>query len=210
MVYSLFKAVPMYWIFFLLIAFVAGSIPFGSIISRKVACLDITQKGSGNIGATNVAREVGLKWGLLTLLLDLLKGFIPVYLVSQSFPGMDLGIALIGLSALLGHQFSPFMGFHGGKGVATALGIYFALSPFLCLIAILFFVCVVYLSDVVSLGSMLAVFLMTFLLAASGRSWTTISVSLLISLLITFRHKDNIRRLLKGEENRWRKKGQAQ
>jgi len=121
------------WIFFIALfiaAYLLGSIPFGLLISQRVVKLDITKSGSGNIGAANVAREVGLKWGIVTLFLDTLKGFIPVicawYLLKSSAEINEALIGMIGLAALLGHQFSLYLHFKGGKGVATYLGVFFS------------------------------------------------------------------------------------
>ncbi len=196
----------MIWILCFLTSYLAGTVPFGTIIARKVAGLDITQKGSGNIGATNVARELGLKWGLLTLMLDLLKGFLPVLVFTLFMPDHASGQAMVGLSALLGHQFSIFKRFKGGKGVATALGIYLALAPLSALMAIPFFILTVAVSDFVSLGSMLGASIMPILLALQGTSWHIIAASVVMAVLICIKHADNIQRLLRGEERHWRKR----
>ena len=123
------------WVVYFVGAFILGSIPFGQIVSRKVASIDITTRGSGNIGATNVARELGMKWGIVTLLLDMLKGLVPVlasmFQVTQGGGWQFIGPSVVGLCALAGHQFSCFRKFHGGKGVATALGVYLAYLHYL-------------------------------------------------------------------------------
>ncbi|MEE9613023.1 MAG: glycerol-3-phosphate 1-O-acyltransferase PlsY [Desulfatiglandales bacterium] len=199
-------ALNAFWILFPVASYVLGSMPFGKLIGQKVARIDITERGSGNIGATNVTREIGIKWGIFTLVLDLLKGFIPVFLFGLFFPDFELGQAIVGLSALSGHQFSLFLRFRGGKGVATALGIYLAISPFPCLIALLFFMLTVYLWDFVSLGSMLSALAMPLLLVLFGKSNTLIMASLIMAALVCFKHKDNIQRLIRGEERGWRKK----
>lgn len=193
-------------IVFSLASYLAGAVPFGMMIARRVADVDITQKGSGNIGATNVARELGLKWGLLTLLLDLLKGFVPVSLFAVLSPNHDLGLAVVGLSALLGHQFSVFKRFRGGKGVATALGVCLALSPLFTLVAVSVFLLTVAVSNFVSLGSMLAACIMPFLFAITGRGWIMITASMLMAGLICLKHRENIQRLIRGEERKWGKK----
>lgn len=193
-------------ILFSLASYLAGAVPFGMMIARKVADVDITQRGSGNIGATNVARELGLKWGLLTLLLDLLKGFVPVSLFAVLSPNQDLGLAVIGLSALLGHQFSVFKRFRGGKGVATALGVYLALAPLSTLVAVVVFVLTVAVSKFVSLGSMLSACIMPVVFALTGRGWVLITASILMAGLICLKHRENIQRLIRGEERKWVKK----
>jgi len=201
----------LYWITIIFTPYIIGSIPFGMLISRRIANIDITQRGSGNIGATNVAREVGLKWGLVTLSLDLFKGFIPVYIFYRYFNSSSgIGILIVSLSTLLGHQFSCFTRFHGGKGISTALGIFFALSPVSAVIALCIFIIMVYSTDFVSLGSMIATCSMPLILLLSRGSESLIFTSLIMAALICFKHKGNINRLLKGEERRWRKRESSQ
>jgi glycerol-3-phosphate acyltransferase PlsY len=196
---------------FLIGAYLLASIPFGVIISRAVIRLDITKAGSGNIGATNVAREVGLKWGVITLLADALKGFIPVALaryvfVSSTQTGEALA-GIVGIVALLGHQFPIYNRFKGGKGIATGLGIFLALSPLSCLFSGIIFVVVVILWGYVSLGSILAALTVPLWLYITGYSNFLIVFSFIMSLLITFRHRENIQRLLRGDEGKWHKGG---
>jgi acyl phosphate:glycerol-3-phosphate acyltransferase len=196
------------WTCFVLIAYLLGSIPFGKIIARKVARIDITKHGSGNIGATNVAREVGTLWGLLTLILDLLKGFLPVFLLFRHFSGTGSStgwnIAVVSLAALLGHQFSVFEKFHGGKGVATALGVYLAVSPLSCLAALFIFVVVVFLWDIISLASMISAASMPVLLSLMGYPPPVIGAALVTAALIVLKHRDNIGRIRSGQERKWR------
>jgi glycerol-3-phosphate acyltransferase PlsY len=187
-------------------AFILGALPFGRWIGRAAGGVDITGKGSGNIGATNVARELGLRWGALTLVLDVMKGFVPVFLISRCCPQWPAGEVWVGLCALTGHQFSVFVGFKGGKGVATALGVCLAVAPVQALMALSVFLVVAGLSHVVSLGSMLAACSLPVFFAVTGMSTLWMVGSVLMAGLICFRHKDNIRRLMKGEERRWRKK----
>jgi glycerol-3-phosphate acyltransferase PlsY len=196
---------PLYWIVVAFICYIIGSIPFGLFISRGVAHIDITQRGSGNIGATNVAREVGLKWGFVTLALDLLKGLVPVYVFHQYLnPSSGTAIIVVSLSTMLGNQYSLFKRFHGGKGVATSLGLFLALAPLPATIALSLFIIIVYVSDFVSLGSMAAACSMPLILSLFGKDRYQIFTSLIIAALICLKHKENIRRLLRGEERRWR------
>lgn len=190
-------------------AYLLGSIPFGVLISQKVARLDITKAGSGNIGATNVAREVGLKWGVITLLADVLKGFIPVvlarYLLGSSIEMNEALKGMIGLTALLGHQFPVYSHFRGGKGVATCLGVFLAISPISCLFSGVMFFILVALWRYISLGSILGALTMPIWLYLTGHSTFMILPSLVMSLLITFQHRGNIQRLIQGNERRWEK-----
>jgi len=195
------------WVFFIIGAYLLGSIPFGKLIAMKVARIDITQQGSGNIGATNVARTLGVKWGLLTLLLDMLKGFIPVAVfscfVSQADVVSKFCLPSVGLSVLLGHQFPFFQLVRGGKGVATALGIFLGISSLTrisCIVAFLLFILTVYKWNFVSLGSMAAATAMPLLLLLFGEAWPVIAGTLIATGLILFKHRGNIQRLLKGEE----------
>ena len=200
-----------HWTYFAVIAYLLGSIPFGRIIARKVARIDITKHGSGNIGATNVAREVGTTWGLLTLILDLLKGFLPVFLLSPHFsdatPSNGWAIAVVSLAALLGHQFSVFEKLNGGKGVATALGVYLAVSPGSCLAALSIFVVVVAVWDIISLASMISSASMPLLLTLMGYPSPVITASLVTTALIVLKHRDNISRIRAGQERKWRDRG---
>ena len=198
------------WTALFLGAYLLASIPFGKIIARKVADIDITDRGSGNIGATNVSRELGIKWGLVTLLLDCLKGFLPVFLASRYLwhPGImfSWGLSAIATVSLLGHQFPLFQKFKGGKGVATALGIYLAISPIPCLIALLLFVLVVYRWKYVSLGSLVSAFSLPIMVTLFGKPIPIGIGALVIASLIFLKHRDNIMRLARGEEHGWRKK----
>jgi glycerol-3-phosphate acyltransferase PlsY len=196
----------LYWILTPTIAYFIGSIPFGIIISQCVANIDITQRGSGNMGATNVAREIGIQWGLLTLLLDLIKGFFPVYIVNRYFNSMgEVMLFTVCLAALLGHQFSLFRRFNGGKGVATAWGIFLAVSPGSAGIALGIFIIVVIVSDFVSLGSMIASCAMPVILLLFKKSDFMIITSLIMAGLICIRHRDNLKRILNGKESGWRR-----
>jgi len=190
-------------------AYLLGSIPFGVLISQKVARLDITKAGSGNIGATNVAREVGLKWGVITLVADVLKGFIPVvlarYLLGSSIEMNEALKGMIGLTALLGHQFPVYSHFRGGKGVATCLGVFLAISPISCLFSGVMFFILVALWRYISLGSILGALTMPIWLYLTGHATFMILPSLVMSLLITFQHRGNIQRLIQGNERRWKK-----
>ena len=200
------------WTFFIVLliaAYLLGSIPFGLLISQKIGGLDITKAGSGNIGAANVAREVGFKWGVITLLADTLKGFIPVafahYLLGSSTEINEALKGMVGLLALLGHQFSVYNRFKGGKGVATCLGVFLAISPISCLFSGIVFFILVSLWRYISLGSILAALTMPIWLYLMGHSTFMIFISLIISFLITFQHRENIQRLIQGNERRWQK-----
>lgn len=197
-------------LYFALGAYLLGAVPFGKIIARMAAQIDITQRGSKNIGATNVARELGLKWGLLTLAFDVLKGLVPILVFSAcSFKGdisSQMALAVVSLCPLLGHQFSIFMGFRGGKGVATALGIYLALSPIACVLGLLVFLLVVLKWDFISLGSMVSAGSIPIFLTLFHQPKPVVFASLAMAVLIYFRHGENVLRLVTGEERKWKQR----
>ena len=194
-------------IFFIFLAYIIGAIPFGQIISRKIAGIDITLKGSGNIGATNVAREIGIKWGLLTLLLDLFKGFIPVFIIKNFIIDFE-GIFLftIAIAVILGHRFSPFLRFKGGKGVATAFGIFLALSPVSTIISLCAFFITVYFSGYVSLGSIVGACIMPLTLSLFNKPAPLILTAFFTTIIILIAHSSNLFRIIKGNEPKWKQR----
>ncbi|MBI3302476.1 MAG: glycerol-3-phosphate 1-O-acyltransferase PlsY [Deltaproteobacteria bacterium] len=181
-----------------MLAYLCGSIPTGVLIARRLG-IEVRKAGSGNIGATNVARAAGKKAGLLTLLGDASKGLVPVLVVRF----LDLGetaLACTAVAALLGHLFSPFLGFSGGKGVATGLGVFLGLAPQVILLALLFFLATFALSRIVSLASLVAAGVTPLLLLALSYPRGHVVAGLVIALLIIARHHENIARLWKGQE----------
>lgn len=182
-------------------AFLLGSLPFGAWVA-KLKGVDITKVGSGNIGATNVHRVLGLGPGLIVLALDVLKGLAPAaYGSSQG--GVSLGLTL-GLCAMAGHCFSPFLRFRGGKGIATGLGLLLGADPTVAVVALGVFVVAVALSRMISVGSILA----SLSLGASGlmlgRPSSVVLVYLAMGLFAVYRHRGNIARILRGTEPRFR------
>lgn len=193
------------WILFPLLSYLAGAIPFGLIISHRIAQIDITLKGSGNIGATNVAREVGIKWGFLTLAFDLLKGFLPLYIALNCFSSKnDFLLISISIAVLLGHRFSPFLEFKGGKGVATAFGIFIALSPLSAMLSLCVFIIIVYFSDYISLGSIIAACIMPIILCLLNKQPALIITALLTAFIILLTHSGNIIRIINRKERSWK------
>ena len=185
-----------------------GAVPFGVLITRLLGAEDPRKSGSGNIGATNVLRTSGWKSGVLTLLLDVLKGVAAIlfarYVATRvSAPTLE---PIAALAAVLGHMYSPFTGFRGGKGVATGLGVFALLTPGPTAFASLVFIFVVAVTRYVSLGSMLAAAAVP--LAGFWMNYPVVvyTSSALISLLVIWKHQDNIGRLMRGEENRIRRK----
>ena len=190
---------------FCVLAYLAGSIPFGLIIAKGLRGVDPRLEGSRNVGATNVARLCGLPCGLLVLAGDALKGFLPVWLALGRMEPQWASLA--GLAALLGHLFSIFLRFKGGKAVATTVGVFLALSwpallisGALCLLGIAF-------SGYVSLGSLILAAALPVCLGFLGRP-ELLPLSLAVLILIFSKHRENIKRLLDGQEKSFLKNRQ--
>ena len=192
------------------LSYLLGSIPFGYLLVRIFRGEDVRQSGSGNIGATNVSRK-SPALGVATLLLDALKGTAAValsYVVADRMvagpPALELG-ALGALFAVVGHVFPVWLKFRGGKGVATGLGAFALIAPKAVLIAAGIFIAVVVISRYVSLGSIVAVAVFPFVTWRIGQFYlspTSLALISLASLLILVKHRDNLRRLWAGTENR--------
>ncbi|RMG59118.1 MAG: glycerol-3-phosphate 1-O-acyltransferase [Deltaproteobacteria bacterium] len=194
---------------FVLFSYLLGSVPFGLIIAKIFGKgVDPRKVGSGNIGATNVARAVGKVGGAVTLLLDAGKGFVPLFVARRYFvEGYYPILALCGAFAFLGHIFPLYLKFRGGKGVATAFGIILYLSPVTALILVLLFIVAVILSGYVSVGSLTCAFFFPLLMAFLGPSPYYVGLSLFMAVMVFYTHRGNIRRLLEGTENRFFGKG---
>jgi len=185
-------------LFMLVFAYVLGSIPTGFLLGL-LSGVDVRQAGSGNVGATNVARVVGRRQGLLTLLADLAKGFIPSYL--SVYLNFDLAVTSgVAFAAFLGHLYPVFLKFQGGKGVATALGIFLSLAPMATLVVVFVFSFVAMVGRTVSLASLVAAVFAPVAFWFFSYPPLLVWLSLLIGLLIVFRHRTNIQRLISGAE----------
>ena len=188
-------------IILVVVAYLMGSIPFGYLIVRGKGAGDIRQTGSGGTGATNVSRRAGKAAGVLTLLLDAAKGCVAV-LIAKAFGGDDWVIAAAAIAALVGHIFPVWLGFRGGKGVATGVGIFLVLAPIALLCAGVVFVAIVVLTRYVSLGSMTAAVLIPVLVWLQSDSQTLLVAAVAGAVLIVFAHRGNIQRLASGTESR--------
>jgi glycerol-3-phosphate acyltransferase PlsY len=191
-------------IFVALFGYLLGSVPFGLVLAKLFSQVDPRKIGSKNIGATNIFRTAGKTLGILTLIGDVLKGMAPIWIAIQ-WSLSDHWIAIAGLSPFLGHIFPIFLGFKGGKGVATALGIYLVISPIAVVIEFLLFSMLVWKWRFISLGSICCATTMPILISffrSDSRAYFVLSV--IIGALILFRHQSNISRLLQGTENKWR------
>jgi acyl phosphate:glycerol-3-phosphate acyltransferase len=187
-------------VLFVVFAYLIGSIPVGVILG-KMKGIDPRKTGSGNIGATNVMRAGGKALGIITLLGDAAKGFIPVIL-ARVFGFDVLIIAIVGLAAFLGHIFPIFLRFKGGKGVATALGVYIAIRPLVILGAFIIFIIVFLLWRYVSLASLIGAIVVPIGLYLVKAPYEFVVMAGLIGIIVIIRHKENISRLIKGTENK--------
>jgi len=197
---------------FIIGSYLIGSIPTGLLLSKATG-VDIRKSGSGNIGATNVTRLLGKKLGALTLVGDILKAVIPMLAAHWYFLRLggapnphevDLAVTLCGGAAFLGHMYSVYLKFRGGKGVATALGVFLVLEPLAALVSLLLFIAVVYFSGYVAVGSLLVAALMTLWVWLFKGSPNHVFLAFFIGVLIWIKHADNIKRLFEGTETNWR------
>jgi glycerol-3-phosphate acyltransferase PlsY len=198
-------------IFIALFGYLLGSVPTGLLLTKLFSKVDPRKTGSKNIGATNIFRTAGKALGILTLVGDVLKGVIPTVIAMHLVPADQWGlsrhvwIALAGLSPFLGHVFSIFLGFKGGKGVATALGFYLPISTISVLIEFLIFAGIVWKWRYISLGSITCTITISILIAFfRSDSQAYFIVSVIIAALILYRHQSNISRLLQGTESKWK------
>jgi acyl phosphate:glycerol-3-phosphate acyltransferase len=182
--------------------YLLGSVPTGYILG-KLAGVDVRTVGSGNVGATNVARVVGKRLGLLTLFADVAKGLIPV-IVARELEVSLVTVAAVGFTAFLGHLYPIFLKFRGGKGVATALGVFLGVAPLATLVFILVFAVIVASTRIVSLGSIATALASPSVLWVLGYSTIFIGMAVMIAAMITMRHRGNIQRLRAGTEPRFR------
>lgn len=198
----------------LIAAYVLGSIPFGYLLVRATEGADVRESGSGGTGATNVSRRAGKLAGIVTLLLDAAKGAIAVWLaralLANDF-GINWWVAAAALIAIVGHCFPVWLGFRGGKGVATGVGVFLALSPLALLSAGVVFFLVVWATRYVSLGSItaaavfpLCVWLLSLYRQQGSLDAPVIMAALAGSLLIIFMHRANIGRLMSGTESKFK------
>ena len=190
-------------VFYVLTAFFLGSLPFGHWLAL-VRGIDLRNQGSGNTGATNVGRVLGKKWGIFVFVLDLGKGWIAVALAKSVGNLPETWSVTVGVFAVLGHVFSPWLGFRGGKGVATSAGILIGLAPWVALGVALIWFLTFQMSRTVSVASLCAATafpLFVFWLMPEQKVFQSISIGM--TVLVWFRHRDNLKRLFQGKENRF-------
>ena len=190
-----------------LLAYVLGSVPWGLVIARVFCGIDPRKDGSRSIGATNVSRLCGFKYGVATLVCDLLKGAIPVCVALGS--DSVAFVTIVALAAVLGHVFSCFLRFTGGKAVATSIGVFLPLAFWPLLWSCLACVLVIWRSGYVSAGSLTLVGVLPVALLLLGQSqW--IPLALCVAAIVVWKHRENIGRLRRGEEKSWLKKKHEQ
>lgn len=209
-----------------IISYLIGSIPTAVIVSKRFFGFDIREKGSGNMGSTNAFRILGVKWGIIVQLVDLLKGAAAVFLVAHMFGGGEMPFVnrtpfeditvikiIAGVCAVIGHVWSVFVNFRGGKGINTAVGMLIGVAPVEVGVIFLVFMLTVFASGYISLGSILAAIALPTTMALRYNLWhvniqgyhTLIFFLIGLSLLVLYTHRTNIQRLLAGNENRFQK-----
>jgi glycerol-3-phosphate acyltransferase PlsY len=185
---------------FALLSYVLGSVPFGVLVARLHG-IDLMAVGSGNTGATNVTRALGWKLGLLVFVLDVAKGAAPP-VVAMSVFHSEAAAVLMGVAAVVGHTFSPFLKFRGGKGVATSLGVLFGSAPIVGVAVFAVFLALFALTRIVSLSSLTATACVIIVGLLTHQGWVFFAVFGPLVLYVFVRHRDNIVRLMKGEERK--------
>jgi glycerol-3-phosphate acyltransferase PlsY len=190
----------MEWLLLILLCYLIGSVPFSFIFSRLLGGVDIRAQGTGNVGATNVFRTLGIKIALLSLLGDLLKGVLAAWL-GLNFGGIGLA-ALCTVAVVAGHCWPIFLGFRGGKGVATSAGAILVLMPLIGVTMAVTFITVIAVSRFVSLGSVCAAVLFPVLILVMNEPWQYLMMGLVMAGMVLFRHRTNIERLRKGTERK--------
>lgn len=195
-------------ILWILMAYVIGSIPFGLVIAKTFCHIDPRAAGSHNSGATNVSRLCGFGWGVFTLVCDVAKGALPVWgaLLLDPWP---VFVSLTAFACVIGHVFSCFMKFKGGKAVATSIGVFIPLAFWSLLGSCALCMLVIWRTGFVSLGSLSLVISLPFILAIAGQ-WQWLPLAVCLCLLVIWKHRENIARLRAGTEKPWLKKKVSQ
>ncbi|MEO0233791.1 MAG: glycerol-3-phosphate 1-O-acyltransferase PlsY [candidate division WOR-3 bacterium] len=200
-------------IIFCILSYLFSGIPFAFIVSKLFLKIDIRKVGSGNVGATNVYRVGGWKYGVIVFILDFLKGFIPT-LISVFYFDKNLEVStIVAISTVLGHMFTPYLKFKGGKGAATSFGSFLVLFPLEILICAIFFLISVIVTRIVAVGTIISAFLFPVVYFVMGKllditfpfkkfSNIDFVLILIVVIFIILKHKSNIERLIKGNENR--------
>lgn len=188
-------------LFNIAVAYLLGSLPFGVILGRFIAGVDVRKHGSGNIGATNVLRTLGLPFAIGTLILDVSKGIVAVVLARRA--GLDLTWTIgAGLAVVVGHNWTIFLGFNGGKGIATTVGVLLMIVPQIALGFMVLWALVIAATRFVSLGSIVAATALPFMALVFREPSAVVVGCFVLGLMAVWRHKQNIQRLLAGKEHK--------
>ncbi len=191
------------------VAYLFGAVPFGLLIAKSQG-VDIRSEGSGNIGATNVFRVMGKKWGIFTFALDALKGFIPAYFFPIIGNVAPVYGVLFGFAAIVGHTFPVYLNFKGGKGVATSAGMLLGVAPMAVGVGFVSWILCMVVSRYVSLSSIVAAIVVAATVWMQGDKSLVVNIALtLLAALVVWLHRANIKRLLNGTENRFGKKKES-
>ena len=202
------------YIIIAIIAYLVGSINFSIIISKRIAGFDVREKGSGNAGTTNMLRSVGVKAAAITLLCDILKGVVVILiaiLIGNIVDGLDdaLLVQLAGIIVIIGDTFPIFFGFKGGKGIATSLGVLLMINWQIGLICLVFALILMVITRMVSVGSIAAAILFPVLVIFIGQNyivpvnnWSYLIFSIIVAILVLFNHRENLKRIFTGKENK--------
>ncbi len=202
------------YIIIAIIAYLVGSINFSVIISKRMAGFDVREKGSGNAGTTNMLRSIGVKAAVITLLCDILKGVVVILiaiLIGNIVDGLDdaLLVQLAGIFVIIGHTFPIFFGFKGGKGIATSLGVLLMINWQIGLICLVFALILMAITRMVSVGSIAAAILFPVLVVFIGQNyivpvnnWSYLIFSIIIAILVLFNHREILKRIFTGKENK--------
>jgi len=191
---------------FIVLLYLSGSIPFSYIIPKTLKGVDIRRYGSGNVGATNVIRSLGSKLGILCMVLDALKVYLPLILMQfalKDAPNKDLYLCLASVAGILGHDFPIFLKFKGGKGVACTMGTFFALHWLTGVLFLLTAVSIALSTRIMSLASLTSLTLAVIFVFPITQNWSYFALYLFLCLFSFFQHRKNIVRLLKGKENKF-------
>src|SRR5580704_11537569 len=183
-------------------AYLIGSIPFALLLARRWGAADLRRIGSGNLGASNVLRASGPTAAVLVATLDIAKGVVSVVL-AQRLGGAGAGPAAAGMAAIVGHVYPVWLGFRGGKGVATACGVFTVLTPLAVPPALAIFLASVWVTKYISVGSVLASVVLPPVAYATGSPGPVVAAAVAVSALIVFRHRSNLARLREGTERRF-------
>ena len=194
----------------LLAAYLVGAFPSSYVVGKLTRGIDLRQHGSGNLGATNAFRVLGWKAATPVFILDILKGWLPAFLFPRidNHPAWELALAY-GAAAIVGHVFSIYVGFKGGKGVATGSGVFLALAPLAVLVGLVIWTALLLATGIVSIASLASAAVLPIAVWFTTRNSLVFGLALALALFVIYAHRANIRRLLRGEEPSFRRKKEA-